>query len=58
MKESKLSEICNSLRNNPILQVFTKDYRDEPEDVWVNPNVIDHVKGKKKTEIFKIPYGE
>lgn len=29
MKESKLSEICNSLRNNPILQVFTKDYRDE-----------------------------
>lgn len=36
----------------------TKDYRNEPEDVWVNPNVIDHVKGKKKTEIFKIPYGE
>ena len=29
MKESKLSEICYYLRNNPILQVFTKDYRDE-----------------------------
>lgn len=33
-------------------------YRGEPEDVWVNPNVINHVHGKKKTEIFKIPWGE
>lgn len=36
----------------------TKDYRNRPEDAWVNKNVIDHVRGKKVTEVYKIPWGE
>ena len=50
MKESKLSEICNSLRNNPILQVFTKDYRDELKYTKYMEKNIDKIKLKSGSE--------
>ena len=50
MKESKLSEICNSLRNNPILQVFTKDYRDEIKYITFMEKNIDKIKLKSGSE--------